>query len=163
MASSRQRRVRTGEVVAAPAALPAAAVTAAVPPPVAPAAPQTVSVDLRGLPAGAEILVDGTPTSGPPLKLKRDARPHLLLVRASGYQSRTLEIEASRDRVVELPMTAVAKPENHRAPGASPRADHPRTASAAPPSPSVSPRKNDATPAQKVPPNNGQRSNYDDM
>jgi hypothetical protein len=65
-----------------------------------------ITVGLQGLPPGAEVLVDGVAAPGLPLKLVREDRRHRLLVRAPGYEPRTIEIDASRDRVVDLELTA---------------------------------------------------------
>ncbi len=67
-----------------------------------PALPDKVTVDLQGLPDGAEVLVDGVATASLPLKLPRGERRHQLLVRAPGRQPRTFEIDGTRDRMVEL-------------------------------------------------------------
>jgi len=73
-----------------------------------PALPEKVTVDLQGLPDGAEVLVDGVTAQTLPVKLPRGDRRHQLLVRAPGHQSRSLEIDGSRDRVVELDLTPLA-------------------------------------------------------
>ncbi len=69
-------------------------------------APATITVGLQGLPPGAEVLVDGVAAPGLPLQLVREDRRHRLLVRAPGYEPRTIEVDASRDRVVNLELTA---------------------------------------------------------
>ena len=46
------------------------------------------------------------PTAGPPFRVPREDKTHTLLVRAPGYEDRTVEIEASRNRVVEVVMVA---------------------------------------------------------
>jgi len=75
------------------------------PPP--PALPEKVTVDLQGLPEGAEVLVDGVAAGALPLKLPRGERRHQLLVRAPGRQPRAIEIDGTRDRVVELELAPV--------------------------------------------------------
>jgi serine/threonine-protein kinase len=75
-----------------------------------PALPDKVTVDLQGLPEGAEVLVDGVAAGTLPLKLPRGERRHQLLVRAPGRQPRAIEIDGSRDRVVELELPPVPVP-----------------------------------------------------
>jgi hypothetical protein len=131
-----------------PAAAPPAP---AAPPPAAPVAPPTVTIDVRGLPAQAALTLDGAPADRVPIQLARDDRRHVLVVRAAGFRDQTLEIDASRNQVVEVAMAALPKPETPR--------PAPRPARASAPS-----RKNDASPrAQKAPQNEGHKSSYDDM
>jgi hypothetical protein len=90
---------------------PSAALEPRTPPP--PALPDKVAVDLQGLPPGAQVFVDGAAAGPLPLKLVRDDRRHQLVVRAPGREPRTIEIDATRDRVVELelaPMLPAATP-----------------------------------------------------
>jgi len=166
-----------------PAAAPAVAVpeierppAAVVPPPAPPApvpagAPEIVTIDLRGLPASAEILLDGAPASGAPLKLKRDDRRHLIVVRADGYYDRTLEIGADRDQVVAATLTAASRTEKPRPHGTArrsayrqqPKASPGPSAVASAPSPSP-PRASDGATTLKPAPSGGQKkSSYDDM
>ena len=156
----------------------APAVTAPPTPPPAPdppAAPPMVTVEVRGIAPGAEVWLDGARAPELPLKIKRDDQRHRLVVRASGYEERALEIAADRDRTIDLPMTASPKAAKHRAPTATAaRGAAPSTSAAAPaaartaatPAAAVTPppRNTDTTtPAKKVPDNHGRRSNYDDM
>src|SRR6185369_802989 len=164
-----------------PAAAPAAAgpeierplAAAVAPPPAAvPAgAPEIVTIDLRGLPASAEILLDGAPASGAPLKLRRDDRRHLIVVRAEGYYDRTLEIGADRDQVVAATLTAASRTEKPRPHGTARRSAHRQQPKASPgpsevasaPSP-IPPRASDAATTLKPAPSGGQKkSSYDDM
>ena len=76
------------------------------PPP--PALPDKVTIDLPGLPPGAQVFVDGDATGAAlPLRLARDDRRHQRLVRAPGRQPRAIEIDGTRDRVVELELAPV--------------------------------------------------------
>jgi hypothetical protein len=84
-----------------------------------PALPDKVTVDLQGLPEGAEVQVDGVPAGALPLKLPRGDRRHQLLVRAPGRQPRAIEIDGTRDRVVELELAPVPEPTTNAAPRAS--------------------------------------------
>jgi hypothetical protein len=141
-----------------PAATPAAPAS-----PLAPvaAAPESVTLDLRGLPVGAELRLDGAVVSGPPLKLRRDGKRHLLEVSAAGYNDRTLELEADRDRVVDLPLTPVSKAEKQQTAEATPRDGHPASRA---PSGSRSPsRRNGPGSDRKASENNAEKSTYDDM
>src|SRR6185369_15632317 len=87
------------------------------PPP--PALPEKVTVDLQGLPEGAEVLVDGVAAGALPLKLPRGERRHQLLVRAPGRQPRAIEIDGTRDRVVELELAPVPTTTTSAAPAAA--------------------------------------------
>jgi serine/threonine-protein kinase len=78
------------------------------PPPAA--LPDKVTVDLQGLPEGAEVLIDGAAAGTPPLKLPRGERRHQLLVRAPGRQPRAIEIDGTRDRVIELELAPMPTP-----------------------------------------------------
>jgi len=80
------------------------------------ATPNEVTIDLQGLPAGVEVLVDGDAAPSLPLKLPRGDRHHQLLVRAPGRVPRTIEIDATRDRVVELELAPLAPTATPRAP-----------------------------------------------
>jgi serine/threonine-protein kinase len=73
-----------------------------------PPLPEKVTVDLPGLPDGAEVLVDGLTVQTLPVKLPRGDRRHQLVVRAPGRQQRSIEIDGSRDRVVELELAPIA-------------------------------------------------------
>ena len=65
-----------------------------------PPAPTSVAIEVRGLPAGGDLLLDGAPAASP-LKLRRDGRRHLVIARAPGFYDRTLELEADRDQAVD--------------------------------------------------------------
>ena len=69
-----------------------------------------MTVELQGLPEGAEVLIDGAAAGAPPLKLPRGERRHQLLVRAPGRQPRAIEIDGTRDRVVELELAPMPTP-----------------------------------------------------
>jgi serine/threonine-protein kinase len=70
----------------------------------APPAPDNVTIEVRGLPSGAQVFLDGVRTAGLPLRLPRSDRSHALLLRATGYEDRAVEIDGLRDRVVEVVM-----------------------------------------------------------
>jgi hypothetical protein len=134
-------------------------------------AQEVVTIDLRGLPASAEILVDGAPASGAPLKLKRDDRRHLIVVRADGYYDRTLELGADRDQVVAATLTAASRTEKPRSHETARRGAHQQqpkaspgpSAVGSPPSPIPS-RASDGAITPKAPASGGQKkSSYDDM
>jgi serine/threonine-protein kinase len=102
------------------------------PPPVgpAPSPPEMVAIDLRGLPRGAEVLVDGTLSPARPIVLPRGDRIHVLTMRARGYGERTLEIDATRDRLIDItlvPLPSGDSPlgdDSARRPEARDRTDH---------------------------------------
>ena len=73
---------------------------------------EKVTVDVRGLPAGAQIWLDGALTAGLPLRLTRDDQRHVLSLRASGFEERIIEIDARRDRVVDVVMGPLAATRN---------------------------------------------------
>ena len=150
--------------------------------PPTPAPPPTVSVDLQGLPAGAEVLVDGVATSELPLKLARDDRRHRVLVRAAGHEQRTIEIDGTRDRVIDLELAATppeaapgpraearqtttrSREERTRARETRRRADGTTAIrAAAPPSAGGEPLPPPAEPAPRPTPNKPPRSSYDEM
>ena len=132
-------------------ATPAAVVAPpAPPPPAAPTpAPRPVTIELRGLPAGATLLLDGAPTAGPSLKLQRDDRRHVVVARAPGFYDRTIEVAADHDQAVDVGLVATSQPEK---PGhAGVHAHHLASAHGAPatkPAPAPSGQK---------------KTNYDDM
>ncbi len=71
-----------------------------------------VTIEVRGLPAGAQVFLDGAPTAGLSLRLPRGDRSHALLLRAAGYEDRALEIDGLRDRVIEVVMVRAATASN---------------------------------------------------
>ncbi len=75
---------------------PAAAVAAPAPPP-EPVAPQTVLVELHGLPAGAQVLVDGQVVKELPVQLTRDSGEHSIDIEAPGMLPWTVMHDAKRD------------------------------------------------------------------
>jgi eukaryotic-like serine/threonine-protein kinase len=136
---------------------PAGPTRASVPP------PQVVTVEMRGLPIGADIMLDGAPISGPRMAVRRDGAHHLVLVHARGYEDRTVRLDADRDQVIDVTLAvAAAVNPNAGAGGARSRSTHhrPRRSSAADSSgeaqQTAPPRTPSATPQPK-------RSAYDDM
>jgi hypothetical protein len=161
--------VAPAPAAAVPAAPPVAAVAPPAPaatvpaaPPVAPA-PTSVAIEVRGLPAGGDLLLDGAPAT-PPLKLRRDGRRHLVIARAPGFYDRTIELEADRDQAVELVLTAMSKnekPRAHESTGGSHHASAAHGTPAAPP-----PAKPTEASAPLKPPqgaNAKKKTNYDEM
>ncbi len=57
----------------------------------------TAIVEVRHLPYGARLRLDGLPTGDPPLRLRRSDRTHVLEVRAPGYETRRIEFVPTRD------------------------------------------------------------------
>lgn len=90
----------------------------------APAPGENVVVRISAQPTHAEILLDGVRLDGNPVHLERpiDDAPHTLVVRASGYEQRYLELRLDRSRDIDLtllpqtteprqaPVAAVAAP-----------------------------------------------------
>ncbi len=84
-------------------------------PAVSPAAPETVSIQLTGLPDGAVVRLDGKPATVP-ITVPRGTEPHQLAVEAAGYEPWEREIDGARERsiVVALkrqPPAAAATPQ----------------------------------------------------
>ena len=73
-----------------------------------PRLPDVVTVEVHGMPAGAQVWMDGVLSPGLPLRLTRGDQRHTLSVRAAGYTERTIEIDARQDRVVDLVMSPAA-------------------------------------------------------
>ncbi len=69
--------------------------------------PDNVTIEVRGLPSGARVFLDGVPTAELPLRLPRGDRSRVLSLRATGYQERVLEIDGLRDRVIDVVMVPV--------------------------------------------------------
>jgi eukaryotic-like serine/threonine-protein kinase len=155
---------------AASAAMPAAAPaplarTASLPPP----APTNVTIEVRGLPAGGGLLLDGAPAAGTSLTLRRGDWRHVLIARAHGYYDRTIEVDSDRDQTVDLVLTAMAQPDKPRGHDSGGTGRHPPSAahraSAAHKSPApTAPKPSEAVAAPK-PPQGGQKktTNYDEM
>ncbi|HET6149694.1 MAG TPA: serine/threonine-protein kinase [Polyangia bacterium] len=74
----------------------------------APRSAEIITVDVRGLPPGAEVWLDGALTAGLPLRLPRGAERHVLLLRAQGYAERVIEMDARQDRMIDVVMSAAA-------------------------------------------------------
>ncbi len=153
-----------------PAAVAAPPPVAAVPaaPPVAPVAPvpprpTSVAIEVRGLPAGGDLLLDGAQAVSP-LKLRRDGRRHLVIARAPGFYDRTVELEADRDQAVDLVLTAISKsekPHGHESNGAS---HHASTSHRTPPAPPAAKATEAPAPPKPAPGGNGKKkTNYDEM
>jgi len=140
-------------------ASPTPAVAPAAPPP----APTSVAIEVRGLPAGGDLLLDGAPAASP-LKLRRDGRRHLVIARAPGFYDRTIELEADRDQAVDVVLTAMARSEKPRGHESGSGSHHP---SASHGTPAAEPAPLAAEPvAPAKPPQSGngkKKTNYDEM
>ena len=145
--------------VAAPPA-PISPPAAAAPTP-APAPPTNVAIDVRGVPPGGELLLDGAPATSP-LKLRRDGRRHLLIARASGFYDRTIDLEADRDQAVELVLTAIAKSERPRGHESGSGSHHASAAHGSPAAPPA-PKTTEAATPPKTPQTGKKKTNYDEM
>ncbi len=165
-------RAHSSSPVAEPSFAPAPPVAVTAPPvppppaavPSAPSpAPTSVAIEVRGLPAGGDLLLDGAPAASP-LKLRRDGRRHLVIARAAGFYDRTIELEADRDQAVELVLTAISKNEKPRS-RESTGGSHHASASHATPAAPPAPRAAEAV-APPRPPQGGigkKKTNYDEM
>jgi serine/threonine protein kinase len=130
-------------------------------PPVTPGADDRVTIDLRGTPPGAEVFLDGERRVDQPLRIPRADRRHHLLVQAPGHDELSLDIDARRDRVVDLDM-APAPDKAASGPKDEPvsRGTHHRDRLNAKPRP---PAPREPSSAAKPPPTPPPRSAYDDM
>ncbi|HVR64886.1 MAG TPA: protein kinase [Polyangia bacterium] len=84
-----------------PAAEPAPAPQPPAAQPPAPAPPATVRIDLQGIPARTTITVDGQAATLP-LQLPRGSAVHQIVLRPPSGSERRLEIDGTKDRLVEL-------------------------------------------------------------
>jgi hypothetical protein len=93
--------------VAAPAPEKATPTTPAEPAPtaapkvVAPSAPETVRIDLQGVPARTVVTVDGKAVALP-VELPRGTAVHHIVLKTPSGVERALDLDGSRDRLVEL-------------------------------------------------------------
>ncbi|MES1207222.1 MAG: protein kinase [Pseudomonadota bacterium] len=115
-----------------PAARPAAT---------APAVSETVTIDIEGAPAGTEITIDDR-AAALPLRVPRGRSTHRILIRPPGGSARSIEVDGTRDRVIEL---VVDPPPAPRAPAPRPPAA-PRPAAHAATPPTVPAAAADSTP-----------------
>jgi eukaryotic-like serine/threonine-protein kinase len=164
---SRSHPAAPGEANVAPAPAAPSAVPVSAPPPVAtaPAAPApppvsaNVTIEVRGLPAGGGLLLDGAPVAGSSLKFRRGDRRHVVVARAPGFYDRTIEVEADRDQAVDLVLTAMAKddkPHTHEPHASGHHASSPLHGSPAP-------QATEAVPTSKPPQGEKKKTNYDEM
>jgi hypothetical protein len=70
------------------------------PPPEPERLPETVQIEFQGITADTTVLVDGK-SSALPVRLPRGAEVHKIVLRAPGEAPRTLQIDGTRDRIVE--------------------------------------------------------------
>gem|GEM_PF-2436521 len=149
-------------IAAVPAAPVVPASAAPVPPP---PAPTNVAIEVRGLPVGGDLLLDGAPAASP-LKLRRDGRRHLVIARAPGFYDRTIELEADRDQAVDLVLTAISKNEKPRSREPNGGSHH-ASASHATAAASPAPKATEAIAPPKLPQsangNGKKKTNYDEM
>jgi hypothetical protein len=82
--------------------------TSAPPPPIVveePVVEQTVTLDLTGLPEGAEVELDGRPLPQLPILLPGDDDDHVLKVVAAGYEPWEADVTLLEDVLLEVEMT----------------------------------------------------------
>jgi serine/threonine protein kinase len=65
-----------------------------------PVAPGYVTIDITGLPPGAQIRLDGLPAATLPMRLRQGTGRHVIEVSAPGYGERRIEIVPDRNRTV---------------------------------------------------------------
>ena len=150
-------RLKSDSVAPPKAELPTSAPSPPAPPP-PPAPDREITIETRGLPAGATLAVDGKTAPGSPLKLERDGRRHTVLIRAEGYDDRRIEIDANRDQVIDVAMNAAPRPPAEMPARHETRshAHHAAAAASGKAEPSETPRPASPTPTPK-------RSAYDEM
>ena len=105
--------------------------------PPAPARPATVSIDIQGLSSDTQVLVDDQVVTLP-TRVPRGPELHRFTLRPAHGAERTIEIDGTRDRVVELVMAPEAKAGHSPAPR-PPRATPPVAPGA--PRPGARPRQ----------------------
>jgi serine/threonine-protein kinase len=117
-------------------------------PPVKPAAAaplDSVRIDFQGLPAGTTALVDGQ-HAAIPLKLPRGSDVHRILLRPPGQSPRTIELDGSRDRIVDFVATTETITGGGARGHSTDREGGARRPGASPPTP-AGPRKHDKGPS----------------
>jgi len=95
--------VAPAPAAAAPAVAAPAVAPVPVPPVEAPVA-ETVHIDFEGLPVGTTAQVDGKRTPIP-IQLTRGPEVHHIVLRPPGESSRAIELDGSRDRIVDFVAT----------------------------------------------------------
>lgn len=80
------------------------------------APPETVRIDVHGIPAGTEVTLDGAP-SALPVVVARGKDSHRIAVRAPDGTQQSVDVDGTRDRVLELVLP----------PSQTPPRDEPRT------------------------------------
>ncbi len=109
------------------------------------AASDGVRIDFQGLPAGTTALVDGK-RAAIPLKLPRGSDVHRILLRPPGQSPRTIELDGSRDRIVDFVATTETTAGGAARGHSSDREGSARRTGASPPTP-AGPRKHDKGPS----------------
>jgi len=125
---SRRKPAPVAPTVAGEAEAPIPAPPRAAEPP-APVLPATVSIDIQGLSPDTEVLVDEQLVTLP-TRVPRGPELHRFTLRPAHGPERTIEIDGTRDRVVELVMAPEPKP-------ARPAASRPTRAPPAPAPPAT--------------------------
>lgn len=69
--------------------------------PEVPTPPPTVRIDIQGVPPQTALTVDGQPASFP-LELPRGTRAHRVVLKPPGVPEKVLEVDGTRDRLIEL-------------------------------------------------------------
>ena len=99
------------------------------PPPAAQREEKLATIQLRGLPPGAVVLLDGEPAHLP-LKLPRGDRAYAVLARAAGYGDAKLTVRPTADQELPIamqPLPASAKAEANRGEAERPEATKAKT------------------------------------
>jgi len=115
----------------------------------------TVSIDIQGLSADTTVLVDDQPVTLP-TRVPRGPELHRFTLRPPRGAERTIEIDGTRDRVVELVMApegaktaAKPSPSPPRPASAAPRPARPAPARPAPPAGALAPWPRHAAPVER--------------
>ncbi len=74
-------------------------------PPAAPAHddPETVQIEIRGIPSNTKVTVDEQPETLP-IRVRRGPELHRIVLNSPGRHDRTIEVDGTKDRVIELAM-----------------------------------------------------------
>ena len=128
---------------AAPVARPP--VTPPLAAPVEAALAETVHIDFQGLPAGTTAQVDGKKATLP-IQVPRGSEVHHIVLRPPGESSRAIELDGSRDRIVDFVATTKVASGRDRTPADRDGA-HRAPPGATGPAPARGPRKADKGPA----------------
>src|SRR5204863_7567121 len=99
--SASKTRAPAAEVSSPSVGAPSPPARAPAPPSAIPAAAETVRIDVHGIPAGTEVTLDGEP-SALPVVVARGKESHRIAVRTPDGTQQSVDVDGTRDRVLEL-------------------------------------------------------------